>query len=131
MLIEFRVSNFRSFRETQILRMTASAATEWHSTHTFESGQSAFPRVLRSSVIYGPNAAGKSNLLLALQFVQAFILGSAGSQEGTRILVKPFLFDRRSLGGESEFEVMLVDNGVRHQYGFCVVAERVQREWLI
>ncbi|MFM9968065.1 MAG: AAA family ATPase [Burkholderiales bacterium] len=38
---------------------------------------------------------------------------------------------RGSISRESEFEVMLVDNGVRYQYGFCVVAERVQREWLI
>ena len=88
-LIEFRVTNFRSFKDTQVLKMTASAATEWNLSHTFESGQPSFPRMLRSAVIYGPNAAGKTNLLLGLQFVQAFILGSAAMQEGNRILVKP------------------------------------------
>jgi len=130
-LIEFRVTNFRSFKDTQILRMTASAATEWKSSHTFASGEPSFPRMLRSCVIYGPNAAGKTNLLLGLQFVQAFILGSAALQEGNRILVKPFLFDERSRRGASEFEVMFVEKGVRYQYGFSVEPERVHREWLI
>jgi hypothetical protein len=87
--------------------------------------------MLRSSVIYGPNAAGKSNLLLAIQFVQAFILGSAALQEGNRILVKPFLFSESSRRGTSEFEVILVENRVRYQYGFTVDPERVHREWLI
>jgi AAA15 family ATPase/GTPase len=130
-LIEFRVTNFRSFKDTQVLNMTASTATEWQTSHTFESGQPSFPRMLRSAVLYGPNAAGKTNLLSALQFVQAFVLGSAASQEGHRIFVKPFLFDKNTRGHPSEFELVFVEEQVRYQYGFTVDAERVQHEWLI
>lgn len=131
MLIEFRVTNFRSFKDTQVLSMTASAAPEWKTSHTFESGQPSFPRMLRSAVLYGPNAAGKTNLLSALQFVQAFVIGSAASQEGHRIFIKPFLFDKSTRDRPSEFELIFVEDKVRYQYGFTVDAERVQREWLI
>ena len=131
MLIEFRATNFRSFKSTQVLTMTASAATDWAASHTFDSGQPPLPRMLRSSVIYGPNAAGKTNLLLALQFVQAFVLGSMGLQQGTQINVKPFLFDKGSRRNESAFEVLFVEGRVRYQYGFTVEADRVLHEWLI
>jgi hypothetical protein len=116
---------------------------EWQASHTFETGQKAFPRLLRSSVIYGANASGKSNLLRAMQFVQAFVLQSAalvppqpapaasGPEFPPRILVPPFLLDKTTRTRPSEFEVTFVTEGVRYQYGFVVDAERVYREWLL
>lgn len=141
MLLEFRFGNFRSYRNAAALSFVASAGKEWQASNTFDSGQGAFPRLLRSGVLYGPNASGKTNLLLALQFVQAFVAGSASSTgpaastptatKDQRILVPPFLFDKATRDKPSEFEVLFVEKGVRYQYGFVVDTERVQREWLI
>lgn len=142
MLIEFRVANYRSFREAQVLSLTASSFAEWQVTHTFDTKQKAFPRMLRSGVLYGPNASGKTNLLRALQFVQAFVLQSAATSAQVigpatqptneqRILVPPFLFDKATSDKPSEFEVTFVESGVRYQYGFVVSPERIHREWLI
>ena len=132
MLIEFRVTNFRSINETQTLSLVAGSGKELVTENTFESGLPGFPRLLRSAVIYGPNAAGKTNLLRALQFMQSLVLNSSKFQEGVRIAHTPFKLNKASSTKPSEFEVVFADEeGVRYEYGFSVDAERFHEEWLI
>ncbi len=131
MLIEFRATNFRSIKETQTLSLVAGAAKEFVRENTFESRLPGFPRLLRSAVVYGANAAGKTNLLRALQFMQGMVLNSAAFQEGVRIPHTPFKLSKATGGQPSEFELVFADEGVRYEYGFAVDAERLHREWLI
>ena len=71
MLVEFSVSNYRSILERQTLNMVASTYfKELEALNTFTPEQDdAVPRLLRSSVLYGPNASGKSNALKGLSFI--------------------------------------------------------------
>ena len=71
MLIEFRVKNFRSLRDEQVLSMVASSDKTLLDRHALATGLNAAPHVLKSAVIYGANASGKSNLIKALQLMQA------------------------------------------------------------
>jgi len=61
MLIEFRVKNFRSLRDEQVLSLVASKDKTLQDTHTWATGISAAPTLLRSAAVYGANASGKSN----------------------------------------------------------------------
>ena len=90
MLIEFSTANFRSVKETQKLTLVAGTGKEHQEQNSFDSGLPGFPRLLRSAVIYGANAAGKTNLLRALQFMQGLVLGSATFQQETRVAHSPF-----------------------------------------
>jgi len=131
MLIEFSVTNYRSFLTTQSLTLTANPATELQEENSFVSSVSNLPRLLRSAVVYGPNAAGKSNLIQAIAFMKGFVLSSAKeSQEGEKIDAAPFLFNRQSSRNSSEFEVLFIQECIRYQYGFAVNSERVTGEWL-
>ncbi|MBW2606931.1 MAG: ATP-binding protein [Deltaproteobacteria bacterium] len=131
MLIEFSVTNYRSFLPPQSLTLMANTATELQEENSFVSPVSNLPRLLRSAVVYGPNAAGKSNLIQAIAFMKRFVLSSAKeSQEGEKIDATPFLFKRQSSRGPSEFEVLFIQDGIRYQYGFAVNSERVTGEWL-
>jgi len=131
MLIEFSVTNYRSFLTTQSLTLTANTATELQEENSFVSPVSNLPRLLRSVVVYGPNAAGKSNLVQAIAFMKRFVLSSAKeSQEGEKIDAIPFLFNQQSSQNSSEFEVLFIQNGIRYQYGFAVNSKRVTGEWL-
>jgi len=133
MLIEFSATNFRSLRETQTLSMAASGYfKEMEERNTFDTGMKRLPRLLRSAAIYGPNASGKSNLILALSFVRFMILSSAKKiQEGEEFNITPFLLDHASKTKESEFELIFIEGDVRYQYGFALNKKRVLREWLI
>src|ERR1700693_3215068 len=74
-LINFSIENFRSFGAEQTLNLIASGKLQDHEDHCVpidETGKS----LLRTGVVYGANAAGKSNLVRAIFFAQSLILGT-------------------------------------------------------
>lgn len=96
------------------------------------SGIKAAPTLLRSVAIYGPNAGGKSNLIKALQYMRAVVAESASvMQPGQTFNVQPFRLDALSVAQPTEFDISFVLDGVRHQYGFELTAQRVTREYLL
>jgi AAA15 family ATPase/GTPase len=131
MLIEFRVSNFRSLRDEQVLSMVASKDKTLASTHTVPTGVTAAPALLRSAAVYGPNAGGKSNLIKALQYMRGVVVESATIAPSQPFGVQPFRLDTVSAGLPTEFEVTFLLDGVRYQYGFAMTAERIVGEHLL
>ncbi|HWJ36817.1 MAG TPA: ATP-binding protein [Steroidobacteraceae bacterium] len=131
MLIEFQVRNYRSFRENQVLSMIAGRFTEHTATNTVDTGLTGFDRFIRSAVVYGANAAGKTNLLRALQLVQSLVVNSATATPATPLPYDPFKFAKSTRTGPSEFRVTFVELGIRYEYGFSMDAERICDEWLI
>src|SRR5258708_111956 len=131
MLIEFQVSNFRSFRDKQTFSTVAGSFSEHRDSNTFDPKLPGFGRLLRSCAIYGPNAAGKTNLLRALQFLQGLILNSASSTPATAPPYSPFKFAKSNRAKPSEFQVTFVQNGTRYEYGLAMDADRIREEWLI
>ena len=79
MLIGFQIENFRSFKERQVFSMEAGHFAEHAESNSFDVGLKGMPHLLRSAVVYGPNAAGKTNLLRAVRFMQEFVVNSAAS----------------------------------------------------
>ena len=133
MLIEFSVTNYRSILERQTLNMAASSYfKELELLNTFIPDQDdGVPRLLRSTVLYGPNASGKSTLIQALRFVEQQVLNSQKeSQAGDPIDVVPFKLTSESRAADSEFEVTFVEQGVRYEYGFRCNRVRFTEEWL-
>ena len=132
MLIEFRVKNFRSLRDEQVLSLVASKDTSLQDTHTLRTGLKAVPSLLRSAVVYGANASGKSNLVKALRHMRGVVLESASvRQPGQPFTVQPFRLDSRSASEPTEFEVTFLLEGVRYQYGFAMTPQRIVREHLL
>lgn len=129
MLIEFQVENFRSFRERQTFSMVAATFTEHEKTNTFDSGLKGFDRLLRTSVVYGPNAAGKTNLLRALQFVQSLVVHSA-TATNSQYNYTPFKLSAKTRKAPSEFQITFAQNGTRYEYGFTMGPKRIESEWL-
>lgn len=131
MLIELKFKNFRSFREETTFSMVASSdKTLYENVST--TAEFGGRNILRSAVIYGPNAAGKSNLFAAVNFIDALVNHSAERELNRPIETTPFLFDSEANSSPSEFEITFLDNEkVRYQYGFHVTSSRVTREWLI
>jgi AAA15 family ATPase/GTPase len=132
MLIEFRIKNFRSLRDEQVLSLVASKDKTLQDTHTQVTGISAAPTLLRSAVVYGANASGKSNLIKALQYMRNVVIESATAiQPGQTFSVQPFRLDSNSVSQPTEFEVTFLLGGVRYQYGFAMTAQRIISEHLL
>lgn len=134
MLIEFSVANFRSIRERQVLSLTKSKLKESEDLkeNSFSVNGLANVDLLRSCAVYGANAAGKSNLLLALtEMVRVVEESATEMRRGDELPVQPFRLDTSTREAPSEFEVIFISQGVRYQYGFTALTERIVEEWLI
>lgn len=133
MLLEFRVRNYKSIRDEQALNLVASSVDkELAASHLADTGLKSLPRAVRSAVVYGPNASGKSTLLFALNYMRAVVAESATMiQPGQTYNVQPFKLEEESANAPSEFEIAFVIDGVRHQYGFAMTSKRIIRESLV
>lgn len=132
MLAEFKVSNFRSIKEIQTLSMVASKDKSLLDSNCIETEINAIPQLVKSAVMYGANASGKSNLIHALAFMRAVVENSfARMIEGQKYNISPFRFESSCSNQPSEFEVTFIEEGVRYQYGFALTADRIIREWFL
>lgn len=130
MLVEFRVKNFRSIRDDLCLSMVASKDKEKATSNTFGTEIPAIPALLRSAVIYGPNASGKSALVGAMQFAQAVVATSAALKPDQALNYSPFKLDPVTVTQPSEFEFTFIVDRIRYQYGFALLPDRIAEEWL-
>lgn len=133
MLLEFRVRNYRSVRDEQVLSLVASSSDkELVTTHLIPTGLKSLPNAIRSAVVFGPNASGKSTLLLALSYVRAVVAESATViQPGQTYNVQPFKLDENFTKDPTEFELTFLLAGVRHQYAFAMTSQRIVNESLL
>jgi AAA15 family ATPase/GTPase len=90
MLIQFSVSNWRSVKEIQTLSLVLAKGTELLASNSFTPTAPATPSLLRSAAIYGANAAGKSNLLRAMQAMKKMVMDSSKGQRGDLVPVTSF-----------------------------------------
>lgn len=129
MLIRFSVGNFLSFSEKQTLDMTAvKTCKERLEENTFECCDET---LLKSAVVYGANASGKSNLIRAFQFFSCFIASSSKeSISSEEISVIPFLLAQRSQDEPSKFEIEFFTDHKKYRYGFHATNQKIVREWL-
>jgi len=130
MIIELVVENFRSIKTKQSLSLVKSnfGDSDNNSFTPLALGTSA---LLNSAAIYGANAAGKSNFILALSTMQEIIIESAkDSQRGNNLPVHPFKLCDSTIDEPTEFEVTFIADKVKYQYGFAATSKKITAEWL-
>jgi AAA15 family ATPase/GTPase len=133
MIVDFKVQNFRSIGFEQDVSLVASSDS-LHPDHLIapfgDSPSSA--KLLRSILIYGGNASGKSNLCRAFFAMRQVVLRSATSlNEGDPLPeVTPFLFNSELASQGSMFEVRVILEGWTYRYGFVASSLEIEREWL-
>ena len=127
MLLRFRFSNFRSFREEQELSLVAGPLHD-HSESLFEI-PGLRERVLPVAGIYGANASGKTTVFRALRFMDDAIHNSHRLWEPAQpIPVEPFMGEVPER--PTRFVVDFIHADIRHQYGFVMNSAAVLEEWL-
>ena len=130
MLIEFRVKNFKSFQGESALSMVASSDKSLVE-NTIPTKSFGRNKLLRSVVVYGANASGKSSLIEAMTFMRDLVIDSNKYNSDDKIPRQPFLLNSESHKLPSEFEVTFIHHAIRYQYGFSVDQQRVHEEWLL
>lgn len=131
MLLEFRVSNYRSIRDEVVFSFVASNDKKL-SGNLIPTGLKGLHDVVRTAAVYGPNASGKSTLLSAINYMRGVIAESATiMQLGQTFNIQTFKLDKEFIAKPSTFEISFIFDGIRHQYGFEITPERIVEEWLL
>lgn len=129
MLIEFRVANYRSIKDEQVLSMEAvpghRGGDDWP-RESIANSTSLLPAV----ALYGANASGKSNVLSALQWMRRAVLDSHRRWEPSGgVPITPFAWGDGP-SKPSLFEASFIVEQVKYQYGFLASHDRILEEWL-
>ena len=127
MLAEFRVSNYRSFKDEQVLSMIATSE-ESKGANSVKIGKY---NILKSAVVYGANASGKSNLIKAMKCMADIVRYSTRYMPGQPLPVAPFAFDEETINKPSNFETTFFIDGIRYQYGFAATTKEITKEYLL
>lgn len=125
MLIGFKIKNFRSFNELQHFSMIAGKTRNFNEHICEKKGK----KILKFSSIYGANASGKSNLVLAIDLGKKMILSNSAAIFSNQY----FRFDKNNIDKSSYFEYEIEKNGRLYSYGFEVNVNKkiIDSEWLI
>lgn len=139
MLCQFTFDNFRSYRDETTFDMQASAMKEFQESLIIDDkdGQAFLP----VSVIFGPNAGGKSNLFLAMHrmfdAVSYPIFLLSRKEEAAKDVPRPkvkgtdaFRFDNIHPNKPSDFEVYFRTKGQEFRYTLSFDAEGITSESL-
>ncbi|MBQ6883730.1 MAG: ATP-binding protein [Clostridia bacterium] len=133
MLVNFRFKNFRSFYEDTEISLEATKDNAMREINTFSVDENVMPKdeneLLKSAVIFGGNASGKSNVIKALAYMKNVILLSA-SQLPIVQQNETFAFYDTAIQEDSMFEVEFIYNNTFYRYGFILNFGVVKEEWL-
>lgn len=127
MFKEFKFGNFRSFKEEQVLSLEAMSQKR-PELDCFNIKEEGKDRILKTSVIYGHNSFGKSNIFKALSTMKRII--KQCTNPDYKIDVDNFKLDKDSENLSSLFEVTFINNSITYRYGFEVLKDKIVKESL-
>jgi AAA15 family ATPase/GTPase len=127
MLLEFKVLNFLSFKNEQILSLEASSDKYLQDYHCIDIDHDI--KALRISAIYGANASGKSNLLASIDFLRQQCINTKERNQKTGFV--PFGFDQKTKREPGFFEISFYTNNHKYVYSLTLDNIKINEEKLI
>lgn len=126
MLVNFRIENYKSFKEFTEFSMQATKLKNLKESNSFDINNIS---LLKSAVVYGANASGKSNLLNAMKDMKKIILSSLNLQKEYKH--KPFLLNTDTEEKPTIFELEFIIEKILYRYGFEIRKDAtILEEWL-
>jgi AAA15 family ATPase/GTPase len=128
MLLSFAITNFRSIRERIELHMIKSGLKGLTANY-FKAGNKKL--LLKSAVLYGPNASGKSSFLTAIKALEYLVVESSSMKPEQMIgPYEPHRLEKKYAGSPVKFEISFVTDGVEYEYQISFTSTRFELEEL-
>lgn len=124
MLVRLHITNFLSFKEEAEFCMIADPSLKQHDNHKINVGANRVD-LLKSSIIYGANGAGKSNLVQALLFFKHIVNNGKVSKE---VSTQKYRFGGTEDPMTLEVEIAIAQSF--YTYGIQFTDNLVVGEWL-
>ena len=126
MLVGFAVSNYKSFKDEQRISFEASKITR-HKAHVAIKRNK---RILKSGLIFGANAGGKSNLVKAIRFSREIVLRGL---DKVNLSKSHFRIEGDMYKQPGIFEYRIIVGDFEYSYGIAIsyLDKTILSEWLI
>ena len=115
------------------LSMQATSDTTKSEINTFFASENVLPKgeneLLKSSVIFGGNASGKSNIIKAFAYM-VNVVRLSSAQIPIVSGNEHYAFNLEANKAPSVYEVEIIQNSVYYKYGFELLQGKVLKEWL-
>jgi hypothetical protein len=129
MILEFSIENFKSFRDRQTFSLVADEGKNEAASNLIAVADKY--SLLRSAILYGANASGKSNFIKALESLRDLVLLSDYQRPGEPFgQYVPFQLSDRTQGAPSIFSIDFLLEGIRYSYSVSISAVTVLKESL-
>ncbi|MBT3209003.1 MAG: ATP-binding protein [Bacteroidetes bacterium] len=125
MIYEFSFGNFKSFKNINSLNLTSAKINDLDNRGTIQDHNS----LLKCKAIYGANASGKSNIIIAITtFLRIIVLSVKNNEEIESV-------DNFRLCTETEnqptfFQLIFQLENITYRYGFEATDKKITSEWL-
>ena len=125
MLVKLLVNNFLSFENESEISMITSSKTRKKPEHKIKNKGTS---LLKHAVIYGANAAGKSNLVEAFSFIQ-YCVEKTIPAKATTMFCKT---KEENANLPSTFEITFIKGNKVYAYGFSAILQerKIVEEWM-
>ena len=127
MLLEFKVSNYRSIGDEQIISLIPAAKQKDYPENIITNGKY---KAVNAVSLYGSNSGGKSNFLQSMSLLDKLVHMSARASSTTKLPYDPFLLRKGYSEKPTSFEVSFIVSEFRYRYGFEFNDSEIEREWL-
>lgn len=132
MLRHFSFENVLSFKNKQYIDLIASNSIKSHKENLiYPLEKNKKEKLLKSLIVYGKNASGKSNLLSALYMCRKLILKSASGHKLSETGIVSYLLDKEKSKEPSKFSFEIIIDEVIYNYGFTCSDKTITEEWLV
>lgn len=131
MLIEYSVENFRSISEKTTFSMLPSKERKKAENLIRVDGVSGVTKLLKSAVIFGANASGKTNQIRALDLMQFIVRMSRNFNKGDKIPYFPFILNSEYAEKPTTFSLNFIIDETEYRYSFSYNADEIISEELV
>ncbi|MFB6305954.1 MAG: ATP/GTP-binding protein [Flavobacteriales bacterium] len=130
MLIELSIENFRSVKDREELSLIPFKKYKEHPGNIFDNGKNT--DALKTSVVYGANASGKSNVLKALKAIEFLVLHSGNFQPDDDIPpYEPYRLDKKNVTAPVKFEMdFIAGDELQYTYKLSFTRKEILSEKL-
>ena len=116
-IVSLTVENFRSYKNKIVFSFEAVDAPQLEGTYHEVALQNGEPiRLLNTAVVYGANAAGKSNVIMALSALVNFVVNSKRNDPVEKIAYEPYMFSSKTAMEPTKMSLLFVVKGVIYEY---------------
>lgn len=136
MVWEFSFKNFFSFKDESTLSLVP-----WNiKKDDLRNNIFSENNILKTAIIYWPNASWKSTILRAMFFLKMLILNShkINPKENfnswwvlSEMRLLPFLLDKISKSNPTEFAISFIHNNIQYRYAITLTMEKIISEYLL